>query len=204
TRPRPATTAAGTSPPTASPSTCARHTTIDPSPPPPVTHDLSRPLPHPDPDAMRQYGEQALDWVLHHLATLPHPPLAHPLRPPRGAAPRRARRGPPLGAPAAGSGPAVPGGPRRVRRQGGAERFPDEPPPFPRLHPGAAELPVGPRRPAVRRHQLLRRRLAGGVRADPGGAGRPRLVQGVPRLPGGGGPHPHQRRLGGPPPRPAG
>jgi aromatic-L-amino-acid decarboxylase len=36
-----------------------------------VSHDPRAPLPHPDPDALRGYGMQALDWVLHHFATLP-------------------------------------------------------------------------------------------------------------------------------------
>jgi glutamate/tyrosine decarboxylase-like PLP-dependent enzyme len=77
TRPRPATTAAGTSPPTEPPNTTARPTPTASSTTPDdhrleqLRRDLARPLPHPEGEALRALGGQTLDWLLHHFATLP-------------------------------------------------------------------------------------------------------------------------------------
>jgi glutamate/tyrosine decarboxylase-like PLP-dependent enzyme len=40
-----------------------------------LTHDPGQPLPHPDPDALREAGVLTLDWLLLHLATLPDQPV---------------------------------------------------------------------------------------------------------------------------------
>src|SRR5438067_5272963 len=73
-KPPPATVAAGTSPPTASPNTSASSMTID--------ADLDRlrravaaPLPHPDPAALEAMSRQTAEWVARHWAELPAQPV---------------------------------------------------------------------------------------------------------------------------------
>jgi glutamate/tyrosine decarboxylase-like PLP-dependent enzyme len=56
-------------PPIASPSTCDRYITIDDSLEQ-LRRDLAEPLTHPDTAELRTLGNQALDWLLHHSATL--------------------------------------------------------------------------------------------------------------------------------------
>jgi glutamate/tyrosine decarboxylase-like PLP-dependent enzyme len=68
-------TAAGTSAPTASPSTTARSTTIDDPSLDALRLRLCNPLAHPDPSALRALACEALDWLLNHHATLPEQPI---------------------------------------------------------------------------------------------------------------------------------
>ena len=52
-----------------SPSTNARHTTIDATDLERLRARLSRPLPHPDAEALREFSARTVDWILRHLAT---------------------------------------------------------------------------------------------------------------------------------------
>jgi aromatic-L-amino-acid decarboxylase len=40
-----------------------------------LRRELAGPLPHPDPGALRDFGIEALDWLLRHFATLPDQPI---------------------------------------------------------------------------------------------------------------------------------
>ena len=160
TRPPPATTAAGTSPPNASPSTTARHTTIDAPSLNELRTPVAAPLPHPDADALRACADQALDWLV---------------APPRHAA-RPGHRSHRLAAPR--WKPLLREPPPEARQdfaavlaefadKVAAHCCPRQPPALPRLHPVGADLRLDAGRLAVCRHQLLRRRLAGGGRGRP-------------------------------------
>jgi glutamate/tyrosine decarboxylase-like PLP-dependent enzyme len=43
-----------------------------------LRRDLAAPLPHPDAPTLRNFGNQVLDWLLHHFATLPEQPIGLP------------------------------------------------------------------------------------------------------------------------------
>jgi glutamate/tyrosine decarboxylase-like PLP-dependent enzyme len=43
-----------------------------------LRRELAEPLPHPDTPALRTFGTQTLDWLLHHFATLPDQPVGRP------------------------------------------------------------------------------------------------------------------------------
>src|SRR5262249_5475851 len=77
TRPRAATTAAGTSRPTAPPSTTARPTTIDAHTLNRLRRDCAGPLPHPEADALHEHATRALDWLLRHHARRPAQPASN-------------------------------------------------------------------------------------------------------------------------------
>jgi glutamate/tyrosine decarboxylase-like PLP-dependent enzyme len=75
TRPQAATTAAGTSGPTAPPNIIKRSIPIDADRLDLLRRDLAAPLPHPGPDELRAAGRQALDWLLDRHAALPDQPI---------------------------------------------------------------------------------------------------------------------------------